>query len=82
MMIVVIIMVIILIIIIIMTLLIIIIMITRIQFGMECVRGPRKFQFIITTVTRMLGGNDGDDDLDDDDYDYNDLSRRYFEDFL
>jgi hypothetical protein len=26
---------------------------TRIQFGIECVRGPLKFQLIITTVTRM-----------------------------
>ena len=33
----------------------IIIMITRIQLGIECVRGPRKFQLMITTVTRMLG---------------------------
>ena len=26
---------------------------TRIQFGIECVRGPLKFQLIMTTVTRM-----------------------------
>ena len=41
--------------IIIIVILIIIIIITRIQLGMECVRGPRKFQLIITTVTRILG---------------------------
>ena len=41
--------------------LIIIIIITRIQLGMECVRGPRKFQLIITTVTRILEGNDDDE---------------------
>ena len=45
----------------------IIIMITRIQLGIECVRGPRKFQLMITTVTRMLG--DKDDALEDDDDD-------------
>ena len=27
---------------------------TRIQFGIEWVRGPRKFQFIMMTVTRIL----------------------------
>ena len=43
----------------------IIIMITRIQLGIECVRGPRKFQLMITTVTRMLGNKD--DALEDDD---------------
>ena len=47
--------VIIIILIIIIVILIIIIIITRIQLGMECVRGPRKFQLIITTVTRILG---------------------------
>ena len=26
---------------------------TRIQFGMECVRGPLKFQLMMTTVTRI-----------------------------
>ena len=26
---------------------------TRIQLGMECVRGPLKFQLMMTTVTRM-----------------------------
>ena len=26
---------------------------TLIQFGMECVRGPLKFQLMMTTVTRM-----------------------------
>ena len=27
---------------------------TRIQLGMEWVRGPRKFQLMMTTVTRIL----------------------------
>ena len=27
---------------------------TRIQFGIECVRGPLKFQLMIITVTRIL----------------------------
>ena len=26
---------------------------TLIQFGMECVRGPLKFQLMMTTVTRI-----------------------------
>ena len=29
-------------------------MLTLIQLGMEWVRGPRKFQLMMTTVTRIL----------------------------